>query len=317
MLSSNIKQQSYTDRVFYTSDQIASVLNSCSVRVGGEIDTHYLIYCPFHYNVNTPAAEIDKQKGVFICFSCGESGNLMDMVMRVTNRNFFEASRLIKSAENVSSIVDIVTTSLDTNPDELKEFDSSLIDRLHSELLETDSAIEYFESRLINIDSINFFKLGYSKKQKMVIVPVSDHRSMCVGFVGRSIEGKSFKNSVNLPKKHVLFNICNNKFKSIAVVESSFDAIRLHQLGIPAVATLGATISKSQMELLNRYASSIILCPDKDEAGSKMVSSVKKNMPSKSITVLDVGNAKDIGDLSNTQIKELFENSMKDNFIAL
>lgn len=317
MLSSSFKQQSNTNRVFYTAEQIASVLSSCSVRIGGEIDTHYLIYCPFHYNVNTPAAEVDKEKGVFICFACGESGSLMDMVMRITSRNFFEASRLIKSAEKEFNIADIVIGRLESNPDELQEFDSNLINRLHSDLLSSSDAVRYFKSRSINLESIEFFKLGYSMKQHMVTVPVCDHRGMYVGFVGRSIEGKTFKNSTNLPKKHVLFNLHNVRFNNIAVVESSFDAIRLHQVGIPAVATLGASISKNQIDLLNKYASSVILCPDKDEAGEKMVSKIKDNMLKKDITIVNVGSAKDIGDLSDDDIQEVFKKSMNDNLLAI
>jgi len=317
MLSSSVKQQFNTNGIFYTSEQVASVLKSCSVRVGGEIDSHYLIYCPFHYNVNTPAAEVDKEKGVFICFACGESGNLMDMVMRVTSRNYFEATRLIKSAETDANILDIISNSLESNPDELKEFDGKLITRLNNDLLVSDRALSYFNSRNISMDSIKFFKLGYSVKQDMVIVPVSDHHGMCVGFVGRSVEGKEFKNSTSLPKKYVLFNLHNVKFKSIVVVESSFDAIRLNQLGIPAVATLGATISKPQIELLNKYSTSIYLCPDKDEAGKKMVESVMKKISNKNVMVLDVGSAKDIGDLSDDQIQDVWKKSGSQNIFTL
>ena len=73
--------------------------------MGGEIDSHYLIYCPFHYNVNTPACEIDKQNGLYICFSCGENGKLLDLVMRTTGRNYFEAMRTIKSALDPNGIM--------------------------------------------------------------------------------------------------------------------------------------------------------------------------------------------------------------------
>lgn len=239
------------------------------------------------------------------------------MVMRTTNRNFFEATRLIKSAEKEIDVLDVVSNSLDTNPDPLQPFDMQLIDRLHKSLMSSDSGVDYFESRKINKESMEFFKLGYSEKQRMVIVPVHDNHGMCVGFVGRSVEGKVFKNSTNLPKRYVLFNLHNVKFSDITVVESSFDAIRLHQVGIPAVATLGASINKNQLSLLNKYASSILICPDKDDAGRKMVDSITKGITNKNVTVIDVGEAKDVGDLSNDQIKNIWKNSRHDNLIAL
>ena len=69
---------------------------------------------------------------------------------------------------------------------------------------------------------------------------------MFVGFVARSVEGKDFKNTPKLPKSKVLFNLHRAKiYDSVYVVESSFDAIRLDQCGIPAVATLGSNVSKN------------------------------------------------------------------------
>jgi len=315
MLSrSNSKQLNTND--FYTDKQIRSVLQTCSVQVGGEIDSHYLIYCPFHYNVNTPACEIDKQNGLYICFSCGENGKLLDLVMRTTGRNYFEAMRTIKSAETSQDIETVIQDTL-AKTDEIKEFDSELINRLHNTLITTDEGRDYFKSRSINEQSMADFKLGYSAKQSMVVVPVQDQYGMYVGFVGRSIEGKSFKNSVGLPKKQILFNLNRVKFKNITVVESSFDAIRLWQLGIPAVATLGAIPSRIQIELLSKYATSIIICPDKDEAGTKMVSRITDNIVKKTVSVINVGDVKDVGGLTDEDIKKLWNVPSINTFVAL
>jgi len=286
------------------------------VQVGGEIDSHYLIYCPFHYNVNTPACEIDKENGLYICFACGETGKLLDMVMRTTSRNYFEAMRVINSAATAEDIEISISERLDDS-NEIKEFDRSLISRLNQSAINNQVAIDYFASRYISINSMREFELGFSEKQRMVTVPVHDQYGMCVGFVGRSIEGKSFKNSVGLPKKQILFNLHRCKFKTIAVVESSFDAIRLHQLGIPAVATLGAIPSKAQIELLNKYATSITICPDKDDAGKKMVSKIRDSISSKNISIIDVGDAKDIGDLSDDQIIKLWNKVDTVSFLTL
>ena len=37
--------------------------------------------CPFHYNVNTPSAEMNTMKGVFFCFSCGAGGSVIDAAL--------------------------------------------------------------------------------------------------------------------------------------------------------------------------------------------------------------------------------------------
>lgn len=317
MLSRGFTKQSNT-KEFYAEEQIRSVLQSCNIRVGGEIDTHYLIFCPFHYNVNTPACEIDKSSGLYICFSCGEHGNLTDLVMKTTKRNYFEAARVIHSASATVNILDLVDNKLEQAPEgELKEFDSATIDRLHRGLLDSQRALDYFKSRSIYMDAVVEMKLGYSSKQDMVTVPVQDQYGMYVGFVGRSVEGKVFKNSTDLPKRHVLFNLNRAKMNSIVVLESSFDSIRLWQLGIPSVATLGAIVTKNQLALLNKYANGVILCPDKDDAGKKMIDKVSAALTTKNIAIMDVGDAKDVGDLSDEQIMSAWKNACGKNTIAV
>lgn len=245
---------------------------------------------------------------MFICFSCGESGSLIDMIMRTTNRNYFEAMRMINSRKDSVNIEQEVEQAIEAT-NELQPFDMDLINKLHTSLMNSGRAKDYFFGRRINIDSMNYFKLGYSEKQDMVIVPVFSVENICLGFVARSIEGKSFKNSTGLPKSKTLFNINNVKRKKMVVVESSFDAIRLSQLNIPAAATLGATVSKSQIALLQTYATGVIVCPDNDDAGNGLVDKIVKNIANKQVDVIKLNKGKDIGDLSDHEISETFSNS--------
>lgn len=291
---------------YFTPAQVKEILVSCGVTVANEIDSHYMIMCPFHYNINTPACEVDKESGLFICFACSENGTLMDLVMKTTNRTYFEATRFIKSKEKAEDISQSIGLKLDK--EEETEYDIATINRLHNTCLESERAIEYFYSRKITMNSIKMFKLGYSDKQDMVIVPVYDQYGKCMGFVARSVDGKSFKNSPGMKKSKTLFNLHNCKFQDVVVVESSFDAIRLCQLGYNAVASLGATISKYQIELLEKYAKSIIVIPDNDEAGKEMVSKIKDNIYSKDIEILTITGGKDIGDLSDNEISNLLDN---------
>ena len=97
------------------------------------------------------------------------------------------------------------------------------------------------------------------------------------------------------------------------VVESSFDAIRLDQVGMTAVATLGATISKSQVELLEKYFNEIYLIADNDDAGKSMSKKMIDKLKSRvSIITLDT-KYKDIGDMQDSDILMLqgkFDNSI-------
>lgn len=230
------------------------------------------------------------------------------MVMRTTNRNYFEASRLINSKKNDIDIEQVINKQIDA-PLETPEFDMSLIRRLHQSLRDSSVARDYFLSRNINEESMKNFLLGFSTNKNMVTVPVFDEFNKCLGFVGRSIEGKVFQNSVGLPKSKVLFNLNKCKHTSIIVVESSFDAIRLNQVGLNAVATLGATVSRYQISLLQKYANSIIICPDNDEAGTKMIDKIVSDIKNKSVEVVSLQGGKDVGDLDDNQIVNTFKNA--------
>ena len=228
--------------------------------------------------------------------------------MRSTGRNYFEAARLVDKKATDYNFNDSISKLVEQHIEE--EFDIAIIERLHNSLVSNSKALNYLASRGIDISASHEFKIGYSDKQNMTTVPVQDHIGRYVGFVGRSVEGKSFKNSNGLPRRHVLFNLNRSKYEDIVVVESSFDAIRLWQLGIPSVATLGSYISKEQLALLNKWAKSVIVAPDKDEAGKKLVDKIKSSV-NKDIRIIELPEGKkDVGDLTDQEILEIFANRL-------
>jgi len=130
--------------------------------------------------------------------------------------------------------------------------------------------------------------------------------TMFVGFVARSIEGKDFKNTPKLPKSKILFNLHRaKKYDTVYVVESSFDAIRLDQNGIAAVATLGANVSRIQMDLLVKYFNNIIVIGDNDDAGKSMQEKILDKVGNRATLISIPSRFKDIGDMTDNDIKEL------------
>jgi DNA primase len=226
--------------------------------------------------------------------------------MFYTKKSFFEVTRLINSYEKNIDIVDDVSSFLEEKQ-EFHPFDRLLIKKLNNQALDSPRAIRYFEGRRISKESVSSLSLGYSEKQDMVTVPISTpDGSDFVGFVGRSIEGKSFRNTPGLPKSKVLFNLHRNKYKDhVYVVESSFDAIRLHQCGVSAVSTLGSSVSKKQIDLLKKYFNYVILIPDNDDAGRDMSKKITEVLGKQSISIGLPNRFKDIGDLADSDILEL------------
>ena len=203
-----------------------------------------------------------------------------------------------------------------------EEFSQDVLDRLHADLTKGSKGFNYLQSRGINEKGMNDFKLGYSENQNMVITPVHSPDGMPIGLVGRSIEGKAFKNSSNLAKSKTLFNIHRAKRigDHIIIVESNFDAIRIHQAGFPnVVATLGGHLSSDQQYLLNRYFNKITIMTDADEAGRQLGMSISNKLRNKDIlwASYEYGKiypheAKDVGDMTDEEIKACIKNAVSD-----
>ena len=301
------------NRDYFTGDQVKRVLAASGIEVSQELDNDYLIFCPFHSNHRTPAAEVNKETGMLFCFACQVTSTLLETVMHVTGRSYFEAARMIKSKESQFALTDEIEKKLVVEP-EYKEFDREVVSRLNQQALSSQVAVSYFEGRKISLESMNKFGLGFSEKQQMVTVPVHAPNGVLVGFVGRSIEGKVFKNTPGLPKSKVLFNLHRVKAENtVYIVESSFDVIRLDQCGIAAVATLGANVSNKQIELLKKYFNNIVIVADNDAAGGNMKNKILESLGSRVSVVQLNQQYKDIGDMEDRDIKLLspsFDNSI-------
>jgi DNA primase len=241
----------------------------------------------------------------------------------VLRKNDFEAIRFVATKE--SEILDNFDQALKdmmVDKPEFEEFSQETLDKLYNDLGQSQSAKDYFMSRGINEDSMHHFKLGYSQNMGMVIVPVHSPDGIPVGLVGRSIEGKSFKNSTNLPKSKTMFNIHRAKRVGdhVIIVESSFDAIRVHQAGFPnVVATLGGHVSTENIRLINRYFNKVTIMTDSDQAGRELGFNIANKLRNKNILWASYSygkiyphDAKDAGDMTDEEIKACIKNAVSD-----
>lgn len=313
------------DSTHYTPAHIKSILKEIGLEIVGETNNDFLCYCPFHSNRHTSSFSVSREKGAFICFnpSCGEAGTLTELVRRTTHKNEYEVLRFIlsKETEALENFDELLSEAMEDKPD-FEEFSQDTLTKLHNGLLNSSKATDYFRSRGINLDSAKHFELGYSENMDMVTVPVHSPEGIPIGIVGRSVEGKSFKNSTNLPKSKTLFNIHRAKKVGdhIIVVESSFDAIRIHQAGFPnVVATLGGFLSTEQHRLLNRYFNRITIMTDADLAGRELGLSIANKLRNKDILwssytygKIYPHDAKDAGDMTDEEIKTCIKNAVSD-----
>jgi len=313
------------DSTQYAPNHIKSIIKSIGLDIVAEPGNEVMFYCPFHSNRHTASCCINKSSGAWLCFnpSCGESGTLIELVRRVLHKNDFEAMRFISAQEKevLNNFDEVMAGIFEEKPD-FEEFPEETLRGLYNGLVGSEKAKDYFKSRGIDMSSMAHFSLGYSEKQNMVTVPVHSPDGIPIGIVGRSIEGKSFKNSTNLPKSKTLFNVHRAKRigSNVIVVESSFDAIRVHQAGFPnVVATLGGFLSTEQHKLLNRYFNKITVMTDADLAGRELGLSIANRLKNKDLLwasheygKIYPHDAKDAGDMTDEEIKTCIKNAVSD-----
>ena len=222
-----------------------------------------------------------------------------------SKRSFFEATRLIDSKKTITNLVEEIDKMLLDPEPEFKEYNQETITRLNFAALSSQRAADYLKGRGINKDSVEKYLIGYSETQDMITIPVTSPDGMVIGFVGRSVEGKQFKNTPGLPRNKTMFNLSAAKrYDKIFVVESAFDAIRLEQVGAHAIATLGASVNKRQKDLLKKYFTSIILVSDNDEAGTVMLNKMKDHFGHNLIAGTLPSDVKDVSDMDDKRLSE-------------
>jgi len=269
------------DPATYTEAHVKAVLEACQVRVATDTFHDFLCFCPFHNNRHTPSLSVSKTKNSYLCFNadCSASGSLTDLVSKTTGRNYFEASRFItqKAPTDQEIFNNDLEVLLDERP-EFREFSPEVLGNLSDGMqIPGNPGRAYLQGRGFTDDTIDYFKVGYSAKKDMVAVPMHSPDGIPVGVVGRSITGKTFKNSVGLPTSKTFFNLHRAKRigGTVIVTESSFDTMAVHQAGYPnAVGNLGGHMSPQKLYLLNRYFDKIILFLDDDVPGHTLAQKI-------------------------------------------
>jgi DNA primase len=270
----------------------------------------FIIFCPFHHNVNTPALSINKTTGLWHCFNeaCGKKGNFEQLCQGL-------------GLDGIG--IDAPLPPIITDEDLLKQLNSdtkieepswdAALDRitLDYNVKENTQKLDYLVERGFHLSVLNQFEVGYSAVQNRIVIPTRDENFKLVGFIGRAIDEErkpKYKYSDGFPRSNILFNLNNAKAYSEAyITEGSLDAIRIHQAGFPnVVSTLGSNLNGGQIDLLNRYFNEIVILSDNDAAGESLKRAIIDGCPRLNIWVVKYPEGiKDPGDMNDEQIREL------------
>lgn len=278
------------DKEIYSPQEVESVLRALGVSVVDETDNDFKSLCPYHGNTDTPAFSTSKRYGYSVCFnpSCAKGSEfrltLEGMVRDLKGLDHIGAKRFIlrHKGDDGESFRDKFD-SIKPVETELLEFPQAAIDVMHERFMNTPTAKEYMKGRGFHKETMEHFQVGFTpaatgfnvpvyRPWDMIVVPAYDHKNRPVGLVGRSIEGKEFKNygggpkGLGFHKSKIIWNLQNaRKHETVILCESTFDAMRVHQAGYPNVgALLGGSLSRTQTDLINRHFNKVIIMTDNE-----------------------------------------------------
>lgn len=193
--------------------------------------------CPFH-NEKRPSFSVAIDYGIYKCFSCGESGDIISFVQKIEGLTFNEAVLLLAKRAGIE-----LELSDDAGHYKKREDFVSFNNRLAGlfqyflvSKQEGQRALSYLQDRGISKDIIDTFKIGYApreygrlerllvgkgfKKQFLaesgifkghenslktmffdrIMFPIYNHRNECVGFGGRILSGEGGPKYLNTPE---------------------------------------------------------------------------------------------------------------------
>ena len=158
------------------SQLIEDVLKNCDIvevissRI--KVEKHgrsYKAICPFHDDSN-PSLSISKEKQIFKCFSCNESGNAITFIQKFDKVSFFEA---MKRCAEICGFKDErlekkeIKKKLDPYIETLYNCLNDITAFYKTSLYSSESgkkALEYLYNRGLNDDIIRQFDIGYSQE---------------------------------------------------------------------------------------------------------------------------------------------------------
>jgi len=136
--------------------------------------SNYFALCPFHHE-NTPSFSVNPELGIFKCFGCGESGDVLTFIQKIEGLDFVQALELAakKAGVHLNRTFSKHDSKIQIEKREILKI-NSLVAEFYNYILTKHKSGEkgrdYAESRKINSKLIDNFLIGYAPKSYSNII---------------------------------------------------------------------------------------------------------------------------------------------------
>lgn len=234
--------------------------------------------CPIHRGRREDTFHADLRQQGFHCFSCQAHGSVLDLVAAMERCSLRQAALLLQDWFGAGPAAPVLEQSPDANDKLIREKEPPAVP-LRFTLRPVDGGPMYLRQRGIEADTAAHFGVGYYAGPGLlhgrVVIPIQDERSQLLAYAGRctdSCDGAAkYRFPYGFRKSRVVFNLNRAsalRRDAVLVVEGFFDALKVHQSGVPAVvALMGCSLSEHQATMLEERFRHVVLMLDGDDAG--------------------------------------------------
>ena len=167
---------------------------------------NFFAVCPFHDD-HTPSMSISKERQMYTCWVCHETGNVFNFIMKYENVSFLEAVKKVATISNINIDININTKQIKKDNNLYEIYDLS--NKFYKNNINTKlglEAKEYLNKRSINEEIIKEFEIGLSLKDnklltKLLINKYSEEELIKSGLINKNTNGlnDTFYNRIMFP----------------------------------------------------------------------------------------------------------------------
>lgn len=291
--------------------------------------------CKIHGGDSPTSFEVNTEENLWYCHShCKIGGNPINLVQAIEHIDFLSAIKRMCQILKID-VEGIKYEQIDDKyHKEAKKFFASLksehsFDSFHVDNLVTCPIQSYRGVKnetlgRLGVEFCRQYPFTSSSGEKLwlrdrVIFPITFNGKV----VGHSLRSTNKSDKLRwihapygLKKSHLLYNydVASDYIEStgdttLIVVEGIMDAVKIVDIGYDnVVAILGSSISQTQINLMMKISTNLILMFDGDEAGRQIVSQHIKELSKKfNVFTISLPENRDPGDIESSELKKILE----------